>query len=231
VSLPALPDRYQEPWRAPFQRRLENVLRPGQTILDVGAGRSPTIPPDRRPDGTRYVGLDISAAELAAAPPGSYDETWVADVTHRVPELEDRFDLILSWQVLEHVRPLGAAFDNFHAYLRPGGRFVGQFSGTFSYFGLANRLIPHGLTAWLVDRFTERTSDNVFPAHYHRCWDGALRHILAPWAHAEIVPRYTGAAYLRAVPPAQALYLLYEDWAMRSGQLDLATHYIVEAER
>lgn len=229
--MPTLPARYQEPWRAPFERRLEELLRPSQTILDVGAGRSPTIPPDRRPENTRYVGLDISARELAAAPPGSYDETWVSDVTQRVPELEDRFDLILSWQVLEHVRPLGAAFDNFHAYLRPGGRLVGQFSGTFSYFGLASRLIPHRLTAWLVGRFTERSSDSVFPAHYHRCWDGALRRILAPWARAEIVPRYTGAAYLRPLPPAQGLYLVYEDWAMRSGRRNLATHYFVEAER
>ena len=58
-----------------------------------------------------------------------------------------------------------------------------------------------------------------------------MRHILARWTHAEIVPRYTGAAYLRALPPAQALYLVYEEWAMRSGQRDLATHYIVDAER
>ena len=225
-----LPDRYQEPWRAPFHRRVERVFA-GSDHPRRRGGRNPTIPPDQRPEGIRYVGLDISAAELAAAPPGSYDETWVADATRRVGELEDRFDLVLSWQVLEHVGPLGAAFDNFHAYLRPGGRFIGQFSGTFSYFGLVNRLIPHRLTAWLVGRFTERTPDSVFPAHYHRCWDGALRHILAGWSQAEIVPRYTGAAYLRALPPAQAVYLVYEEWAMRTGKRDLATHYIVEAER
>lgn len=229
--MPRLPDRYQEPWRAPFHDRVERLIVPGMTILDVGAGRSPTIPPARRPKGSRYVGLDVSADELAAAPSGSYDEVWVADATRRVPELEDRFDLVLSWQVLEHVKPLGAAFDNFHAYLRPGGRFVGQFSGTFSYFGLASRLIPHRLTALLVGRFTERSADSVFPAHYHRCWDGALRHILAPWARADITPRYTGAAYLRFLPPAQRLYLVYENWAMRSGRRDLATHYLVEADR
>jgi SAM-dependent methyltransferase len=231
VSLPTLPARYQEPWEAPFQQRLTNLLRPGQTILDVGAGRKPTLSPDRRPKDCTYVGLDISADELAAAPVGSYDETWVADVTERVSGLEGRFDIVVSWQVLEHVRPLEAAFDNFYAYLRPGGHFVGQFSGMYSYFGLANRLIPHRLTAWLVDRFTERSSNSVFPAHYHRCRESALRSILAPWARADIVPRFTGAPYLRSFPPAQWVYLLYEDWAMRSAHPDLATHYIVEAER
>ncbi len=228
---PDLPARYQGIWRAPFLERVESLVRPGMSILDVGAGRHPTIPPDRRPPGAQYVGLDVSAAELAMAGTDAYDETWVADVTQRVSELEGRFDLVISWQVLEHVRPLDAAFDNVHTYLRPGGTFIGQFSGAWSYFALANRLIPHRVTAWLVDRFTERDAGSVFPAHFHRCRDSELRQILAPWAHADVTPRYTGATYLRFLPPAQWLYLKYEDWAMRSGRRDLATHYIVEARR
>ena len=226
-----LPARYQESWRAPFERRLGTRLRPGLTILDVGSGRHPTIPPERRPAGTRYVGLDISGAELAAAEPGSYDETWVSDIIAWLPELEDRFDLVISWQVLEHVKPLDTAFANLHAYLRADGTFIGQFSGAWSYFALANRLIPHRVTVWLVDRFTERDADSVFPAHFHLCRDSRLRRILASWSRSEIVPRYTGAAYLQFLPPAQWLYLKYENWAMRSGRRDLATHYIVEAVR
>ncbi|HEY7131043.1 MAG TPA: class I SAM-dependent methyltransferase [Candidatus Limnocylindrales bacterium] len=224
-------ERYREPWRAPFERRLEQLLRPGIRILDVGSGRNPTLPADRRPADCRYVGLDLSAAELDRAPAGSYDERWVADITHHVPELDGRFDLVLSFQVLEHVKPLSAAFENFRGYLRPGGVFLGQFSGTFSFFGLANRVIPDRLTAWLVDRFTDRTADSVFPASYDRCWDSAIRRIARPWADVEVEPRYTGATYLRFLPPVQGAYLLYEDWALRSGKRDLATHYIVEARR
>ena len=229
--MPTLPDRYQQPWRAPFHRRLEALLRPGLTVLDVGAGRSPTIPPEQRPLGVTYVGLDISEAELAMAGPGAYDETWVADITQHLPELEGRFDLILSWQVLEHVRPLSVAFENLRTYSRPGGVFIGQFSGQWSYFALLNRAIPHRLTAALVDRFTERDAGAVFPAYFDHCRDSRLRPMLTRWSRVEIVPRYTGAGYLRFLPPAQWLYLKYEDWAMRSGRRDLATHYLVEAER
>ncbi len=228
---PELPARYQGSWRAPFHERVERLLQPGMTILDVGSGRYPTIPPELRPAGVTYVGLDISETELAMAGPGAYDETRVADVTRRLPDLEGRFDMILSWQVLEHVKPLRVAFDNMHAYLRPGGVFVGQFSGQLSYFALANRLIPHRLTAWLVSRFTEREAGAVFPATFDACRDSRLRKILARWSSSEIVPRYTGAAYLRFLPPAQWLYLKYEDWAMRTGRRDLATHYLVEARR
>ena len=176
---PNLPARYQGSWRAPFFELVDDRLRPGLRILDVGAGRSPTIPPERRPAGIEYVGLDISAAELAMAGPGAYDETWVADITEHLPELDDRFDLILSWQVLEHVKPLSVAFENLRRYLRPGGAFVGQFSGQLSYFALINRLIPHRLTAMLVDRFTERDAGAVFPAYFDRCRDSRLRAMLS----------------------------------------------------
>jgi hypothetical protein len=64
----ALPARYGERWEAPFERRVGAVLRPNMAILDVGSGRRPTITPSDRPAGCRYVGLDISAAELAARP-------------------------------------------------------------------------------------------------------------------------------------------------------------------
>jgi SAM-dependent methyltransferase len=148
-----------------------------------------------------------------------------------LPALEGSFDLIVSFQVLEHVRSLDSAMMTFHSYFVPGGHFVGQFSGTYSFFALANRAIPDRLAVWLVDRLTERTADTVFPAHYNHCWDRQIRRILRPWSTAAIEPLYLGAGYLRSVPPLQWLYLVYENWAIRAGQRNLATHYLVDATR
>jgi SAM-dependent methyltransferase len=226
-----LPVRYQARWEGPFEAQVRGLLQPGIAVLDVGAGRRPTIEPESRPSSCHYVGLDISDGELAAAPAGSYDEAWVADATRFVPALEGRFDLIVTFQVLEHVKPLDAALENFRSYLRPGGHFVGQFSGTFSFFGLASRLIPHRVTVWLVRRFTQRPADTIFPAYYHHCWDGAIRRILHGWTRVDVRPRYLGAGYLSSMPLAQRLYLVYEEWARRSGRRNLATHYLVVAER
>src|SRR5918992_14177 len=135
-----LPERYvPEFWLRPFQERVRAEVRAGQAILDVGSGRAPTLPLLERPGDIRYVGLDISAGELAAAPAGSYDEAITGDVADFEPALERRFDLALSYQVFEHVRPLPAALENIRRYLKPGGRMVAQLSGTFSVFGVANR--------------------------------------------------------------------------------------------
>lgn len=226
---PPLPPRYAEPWRAAFDARMQPALVPGVRILDVGSGRKPTIPVDQRPPGTCYAGLDLSASELRKAPPGSYDELHIADVARRQPQLEGRFDLIVSWQVLEHVKPLRVALENLRAYLRPGGRMVVQFSGKFSAFGLINMAVPNRLGVWAMERLLHRDPETVFPAWYDRCWHGALRSLLQPWHSSEVLPRYRGAGYFAFMPLLQRTYLAYEDWARRRHHPNLATHYLVTA--
>jgi SAM-dependent methyltransferase len=226
-----LPPRYQEDWREDFFEAIAPRLVSGVRILDVGSGADPTIPPDRRPADCEYVGLDISMAELQKAPAGSYDRMAEADVTQWVPELAEGFDLIVSWQVFEHVKPLGQAFDNLRGYLRPGGLAAVQMSGTFSLHGAANKVIPQPAAVWLLKKLLGRDPQTVFPAYYDKCWDRALEKILKPWNKAEIVPRWLGAGYLRFAAPLQAGYLAYEEWARRGGHDNLAPYYLVLAER
>lgn len=228
---PVLPDRYQDPWREAFDDLAAVALRPGVQILDVGSGRQPTIGPGCRPPGSHYVGLDVSAEELRLAASGSYDETWVLDVATRVPELENRFDLILSYQVLEHVKPLDEVLDNVYAYLRPGGRFVALLSGKFSAFGVINSVIPQRLGVWAMEKLIGRPPDTVFPAYYHRCWYGAMDRMLSGWSAREIRPLYRGASYLSFSGPLQRLYVGYENWAANGDHRNLATHYLLAADR
>lgn len=225
-----LPERYvPEFWLRPFQARVDAELRPGQEILDVGSGRTPTVPPAGRPDGARYVGLDISAGELAAAPEGSYDEQIVGDVSEPNPSLAGRFDLVLSYQVFEHVKPLPAALDHVRSYLKPDGVMVAQLSGAFSMFGLLNRVVPEALAKKAMNRLLKRDPESVFPAHYDHCWHSALVRALRPWRSAEIVPLHTGAGYLAFARPLQALYLGYEELAVARDKRNLASYYIIVA--
>lgn len=230
-----LPQRYPSRsapfWRVDFDAQVQEALLPGMTVLDVGSGREPAVPRERRPADCHYVGLDISRSEMEKAPTGSYDEAFVEDVTARVRGLEGRFDLIVSLFVFEHVKPLDAALDNLHGYLSEGGRLIAQMSGAFSPFALVSRAIPHRAVAWLVRRLGVRDADTVFPAHYHRCWHGALTRMLSTWSEAKVVPLHTGAHYLQAAPPLQAAYIGYEEWAYRGEHQNLAAWYLVSARR
>jgi SAM-dependent methyltransferase len=230
ASQPALPPRYEERWLDAFEALYAPDLVPAVSILDVGSGRRPTIAPADRPADCTYVGFDVSREELESAPEDAYDET-VGDVAQRMPQLEGRFDLIVSWQALEHVKPLPAALDNLRLCLRPGGHLVVQLSGRYAVFSVVARLVPDGAGTRIMHRLLGRPPDTVFPAHYDGCHYGALEQMLGEWSVAEIVPRYKGGEYLAFSRPLQRLYLGYEEWAERGRHRNLATHYLVSAWR
>ena len=228
-----LPERYptELDFRALFDERAIPLLREASTVLDVGSGRHPTYGPAARPAGCTYVGLDLLAEELAAAPPGSYDEAVVGDLATFVPALEGRADLAVSWQVLEHVKPLDDAVENLRRYLRPGGHLVAQFSGTFGLFGLLSRLVPERVTPLLLERLFDRPRQTTFRTYYHQCWASALERIGAGWSSFEVIPRHLGGGYFGFSRHAQAAYLAYEEWAYRTGRDNLASYYLVVGRR
>jgi SAM-dependent methyltransferase len=224
-------DRYADNWVENFTAQYEPYLRLGMTILDVGSGRTPAIPVDKRPQGCRYIGLDVSADELALAPPGSYDQTYVSDLRVREESLVGQVDLAISWQVLEHVEPLADALDNVRGYLRPGGHFVALLSGKYALFSIINRLIPERIGVFAMERLLRRPPDTVFRAQYDACTHRGLTQMLAAWRQSEVIALYRGAGYLEFFPPVRALYLWYEDWVVQRDKKELATHYVVVASR
>jgi SAM-dependent methyltransferase len=201
------------------------------TVLDVGAGAEPTVAPGDRPEGVRYVGMDISEHELRRAGTGAYDEIVVASITEPQPELAERFDLVLSYHVLEHVRPLGEALEHMRRALKPGGRMVIQLAGGRSLSGVLNRLLPHRLAKWAMERLLSRDPESVFPAHYDHCYDAGIRERMAAWSQVDITPLYTAAGYLGFARPLQAAYIAVEELIVRTDRRNLATYYQVDARR
>lgn len=226
-----LPPRYSEQVDARLRELASPALRPGAQVLDVGSGRRPVLSRDERPPSCRYVGLDVSWAELQAAPAGAYDQLLVADVADYHPELATNFDLALSWWVLEHVRRLDHALENLRRYLRPGsGRLIAFFSGRRSAAGVANRVLPYKFSRWLLKRFNARQPDSIFPAFYDRCTYDELRNFASIWPSFEVTPVFQNAQYLRAIRPLLGVYLVYEEWAYRTNRQNLATHYLLVAD-
>lgn len=226
-----LPARYEtDLWDRPFRARLSPSLKPGLSVLDVGAGRRPTIPRTQRPPGTLYVGLDPDGAELADADAGSYDGTVVSPAELHVASLEDRFDLVLSFFAFEHVQSMAKVLANLHAYLRPGGTLLGQFAGARSPFSMANRVLPGQTSRSLLARTQARDAETVFPARYDSCTHTALTSLLrGDWSEYEVTPLFTGAGYVLFSKTLTAAYIAYEEWIYRTNRRDLAPYYLVAA--
>jgi SAM-dependent methyltransferase len=224
VSLDLLP-------RAAFDREVSRVLRPGMTVLDAGSGAVPAVAADQRPPGTHYAGLDISSHELERAGPTVYDEAIVGDISAPQPALSERFDLVVSVFLLEHVPDVGAALETMRSALRPGGRMVCQLAGGRCLPALLNRSIPHDLKVKLVHRLNNRSTESVFPALYDRCTHRDLTALLEPWSEASVRPMFNGGVYFGFSKLAMAAYLALEELQVRTGRVNTANWYLITATR
>lgn len=230
-QLPPRYTAYGRSWRADFMDLVKPALCTGATVLDVGAGRRPVLLPSERPAGLKYIGLDVLQSELDAAPVASYDEAIAADVSEHLQRLDKQFDLIVSWQVFEHLPSVPAALDNFYEYLKPGGLAVISLSGRYSLFGLINMLLPRRVGVRIVSHVMRRDPSTVFPAYYDHCYRSALDRLVQHWSATHIVSAWAGAMYLRTVKPLQSAYVFYEEWAAATRHEDLATHYFMQLRK
>lgn len=227
-----LPSRYREPWDYEFAALVDRALTFGVVVLDMGAGASPTIPPQRRPPGCEYIGMDISEAELLRAPAGSYSRTLEANVSQPTALPGLQVDVIVSWQVLEHVGSMKTALANMHEWLAPGGQLIALFSGARAFFALAAKLMPHPARSRLLVRGTGVAAEDKFPTRYDACTRSQLHQLLeGQWSAYEVSPRYRGATYLASAPWLMRAYLRYENQAASRRWADLATHYVLHARK
>ncbi len=233
VAAGTLPPRYGTPWQQPFLDRVSSALRPGVRILDVGSGARPVVPPESRPQGCHYAGLDVSGDELDRAGPSAYDERIVADIGQASARLQDRFDLVISWQVLEHVASMRAALDAQHRALVDGGRMVAMVSGSLGVYAVLARIIPYRVSTAIQERLLHIDGADKFPTRYDSCRASRLSALLREggWRSHVIISLYKGGMYFRFSPALQRLYLRYENAIWRTDRRELATHYIVDATR
>jgi hypothetical protein len=146
-----------------------------------------------------------------------------------IPELVERVDLAVSWQVLEHVQDFGRSLENARSYLRPGGTLLSMLSGRNACFAVLNRIIPEKLGVFAMARLLNRPPDSVFRANYDGCTYDAIHKHLDTWSSVEVIPFFRAAEYLSFSRLAQRAYLLYENRVMQANKRNLATHYLIRA--
>lgn len=108
-------------------------------VLEAGGGSASHVP---LPAGARVTTIDISPEQLAR-------NTYAAETLLGDLQTFDfgtrRFDLVVVWDVLEHLQRPEAALDRLAAVLRPGGKLVVVGPLPSSLKGLVTRLTPHRL--------------------------------------------------------------------------------------
>jgi SAM-dependent methyltransferase len=111
--------------------------RPALRVLEAGCGSATHL---RLPPGSRVVGIDVSAKQLDRN--ARLDERIQGDLQEY--ELPRRaFDLVLCWEVLEHLPRPRVALDRLAGAVAEGGVLVVAVPNLLSVKGLVTKLTPH----------------------------------------------------------------------------------------
>jgi SAM-dependent methyltransferase len=167
VEMTSLRGRHGDP-TARIQAVLDEILSGIEQprILEAGCGSTSRI---RLPARRTLVGVDISERQLMRHP--SLDVRIVGNLEQH-SWAPGSFDLIVCWDVIEHLDHPSQALTKMFEGLRPGGIVLLAFPNYWSLKGLVTRLTPFGFHAWfyrhlLHDR--RRTVDlDQFPTPFRR---------------------------------------------------------------
>ncbi|MFV2045063.1 MAG: class I SAM-dependent methyltransferase [Anaerolineales bacterium] len=155
-----------------FYNRVNSLLLPSFTVLDVGCGRGAygEDPIAYRKNlrilkgkAAKVIGIDVD--ERAQRNP-FINEFHLVD-GGLWPIETNTIDLVLCDYVLEHIRAVHEFFGEIHRLLKPGGYICVRTANRWSYFALAARLIPNKWHSKVVSIVQDgRKEEDVFPTVY-----------------------------------------------------------------
>ncbi len=197
-----------------YREAILRHARPDSSALDLGAGRGANPATAIRDRVGEVFGVDVDEAVLENR---DVDEARVIGEDGRIPYEDERFDLIVSSYVLEHVEDPVLFFAEVARVLRPGGAFVARTPNHLHYVPLIARMTPQSFHVYINAR-RGREEQDTFPTCYRANSPGAI-HRLAHGAGLEVVDvaRHEGRPeYLRFNALTYLVGLAYERIASSS---------------
>lgn len=130
-----------------------------QSLLDVGCGDSLSLDRIWRSFGSAGVGVDISQGSLRRGRNETISNTRASQAdAYRLPFPANTFDVVISFDVLEHIESPGKVVRELFRVLRPGGRVVCYVVGS------NNRLTLN----WFITLLLEKLGDDPWRRTAHK---------------------------------------------------------------
>lgn len=200
---------YVDRWDiAQYRREVLALLKPGMTVLDLGAGRGALPELNFAGLGATIWGADIDPVVLENL---SLDRAFVTSATELSGVPDQSVDLLICCSVLEHVSEPDTLLGEIHRVLKPGGSFLAKTPNKFHYMPLVASITP----TWfhkLYNSWRGREEIDTFPTLYRLNSRGAVRHH-AKRSRLRVDRVWTVEGrpeYLRLTPLTYLLGLAYE---------------------
>ena len=129
-----------EKYVIPFIRKAA-PLEPGMNVLEIGCGEGGNLKPFLD-IGCRVTGIDISQSKIESAlkfyqdqPDADRTAFIVKDIYLAEKELNEKYDLVIMRDVIEHIHDQLRFMDFVRRFLKPGGVFFLAFPPWYNPFG------------------------------------------------------------------------------------------------
>jgi SAM-dependent methyltransferase len=205
---------------------------PEAGILELGAGRRPSFTLEEMPSSIRsYTVNDISAEELSLLPDG-YDEACF-DVSGDASNFRDKYDVVFSRFLAEHVADGEAMHRNVYQVLRDGGTAFHLIPTLYAVPFVINKFLPERLTSWVLAKFAPRRAINPkFPAYYSYCYgnpDWMARKLTEIGYRKVEVRNFYGHFYYEKIPVLRGVHRWFSDLAARREWTSLSSYAYIKA--
>ncbi len=152
---------YQGPYHE-YESIVLDLIGHGMSLLDVGCGRAFPMAEKWLSTGARVCGID-PGADRSAVPEGV---EVIEGGSEEMPFGDQKFDVITSCAVLEHLEKPAKVFQEFHRVLKPGGKAVLLTPSKHDYVSVAAKLMPNRFHAKVVRATEGRDEMDTFPTFY-----------------------------------------------------------------
>lgn len=166
-----------------FYTQVAALLRPDDVLLDFGAGRGEFMDTDPSRYRVRLQNFRGRCAHVDGCDPDAVvlenptlDAAAVIAMGEPLPYSDNRFDMIVSRYVFEHIADPQWAAAELLRVLKPGGWICAMTPNKFGYVALASRMIPNRLHSRALSRVQPgRAAKDIFPTVYRLNRPSAVR--------------------------------------------------------
>ena len=200
-----------------FSEKVKGYLHKDHHVLDLGAGAGIVPQLNFRGQVARVCGIDPDERVLENP---HLDEAAVAQ-GEVIPFPDNSFDLVVSANVLEHLREPVTVFEEIHRVLKPEGRFLFKTPNKWHYVALIARSTPHSFHEY-VNRVRGREEHDTFPTLYRANSPRKIKQVASKARFKEVELRvFEGRPeYLRMTSLTYVLGMIYEKMVNTSDRFE-----------
>lgn len=209
-----------------LQKNIENNLRFNCSVLEAGGIDRPLWHKDEE---LIYDGLDIEYKECCKV---IYDHFIVQSIEEPI---ENKYDLIVSKTLFEHVPNNRKAFHSIYQALSKNGKIISYQPSKYHPYSLLLRLIGNRGQRFLIKKLLPWLDDGTrgYPAYFNYCSPWQMRKLLTEigFKSVKITCFYHANSYFSFCFPLFLLITLWENICKKLNWETCCAGFIVEADK